>query len=83
MQLEPQLLTIARSQAITFSSVGRGQPGIALNGRKKRRTACVLSSSGQELQVFSLWISGVDDDGDDEDEEEDEEAVEGSDDMEQ
>lgn len=69
---------------IHFTSSGEGQPSIALNGRKKRRSACVLSPSGQELQVFSLWISGVDDDGEEEEEEEQEEgAVEGNDAMEQ
>lgn len=32
-----------------------------------------MSPDGKEMQVFSLWISGVDDEGDDEDNEAEEE----------
>lgn len=75
-ELQPQTVAVARCRVLGPARSSADSWLLALNGRKGRRTCCVLTKGGTEVEVLDMDMN------EDDEEEEDEEAVENDVDME-
>lgn len=62
--LSPQEVVVARCRAVGPARSGGDSWGLALNGRKGRRTCCVLTRGGTEVEVLDMDMNEDEEDAD-------------------